>query len=212
MKTLLLPVIPPPHTSFGEHRFNSDLSRFSLNLSGLNPPSPRPALGSPYLSPPMSGSSPPTDPLASPPTQSRRRRRSESQPYAAVGASIAPSITHEPGSSGRVSGQLGEHFQGARGVQSSPPFEFGRGIAGGVGRTSTAEGSLPAPVTTTQQRVPTLQRSQTGQTRRTKAHVASACVNCKKKHLRCDQKRPCLRCVQAGKEVREDLPARFASC
>ncbi|OJJ44990.1 hypothetical protein ASPZODRAFT_17900 [Penicilliopsis zonata CBS 506.65] len=37
------------------------------------------------------------------------------------------------------------------------------------------------------------------QTRRTKAHVASACVNCKKKHLGCDPARPCRRCVVAGK-------------
>ncbi|KAI9930570.1 hypothetical protein AWENTII_007469 [Aspergillus wentii] len=36
-------------------------------------------------------------------------------------------------------------------------------------------------------------------TRRTKAHVASACVNCKKKHLGCDPARPCRRCVVAGK-------------
>ena len=38
-------------------------------------------------------------------------------------------------------------------------------------------------------------------TRRTKAHVASACVNCKKKHLGCDSQRPCRRCVLAGKAV-----------
>ncbi|KAL2854042.1 hypothetical protein BJX68DRAFT_38379 [Aspergillus pseudodeflectus] len=37
-------------------------------------------------------------------------------------------------------------------------------------------------------------------TRRTKAHVASACVNCKKKHLGCDPARPCRRCVLSNKE------------
>ncbi|KAI9374738.1 hypothetical protein BJX61DRAFT_265300 [Aspergillus egyptiacus] len=37
-------------------------------------------------------------------------------------------------------------------------------------------------------------------TRRTKAHVASACVNCKKKHLGCDPARPCRRCVMSGKQ------------
>lgn len=41
-------------------------------------------------------------------------------------------------------------------------------------------------------------------TRRTKAHVASACVNCKKKHLGCDPARPCRRCVLSGKEVSVD--------
>lgn len=37
--------------------------------------------------------------------------------------------------------------------------------------------------------------------RRAKAHVPSACVNCKRKHLACETRRPCSRCVQAGKEV-----------
>ena len=40
-----------------------------------------------------------------------------------------------------------------------------------------------------------------GIARRAKAHVPSACVNCKRKHLACETKRPCNRCVQTGKEV-----------
>ncbi|KUI55134.1 Transcription activator of gluconeogenesis ERT1 [Cytospora mali] len=36
--------------------------------------------------------------------------------------------------------------------------------------------------------------------RKTKGHVASACVPCKKAHLRCDAQRPCTRCMQNGKE------------
>ena len=40
-----------------------------------------------------------------------------------------------------------------------------------------------------------------GVARRAKAHVPSACVNCKKKHLACETKRPCNRCIQTGKEV-----------
>ena len=38
--------------------------------------------------------------------------------------------------------------------------------------------------------------------RRAKAHVASACVNCKRAHLSCDVQRPCSRCIAGGKEVR----------
>lgn len=38
-------------------------------------------------------------------------------------------------------------------------------------------------------------------TRRTKAHVAKACQNCKKAHLSCDEARPCARCVASGKQV-----------
>ena len=40
-----------------------------------------------------------------------------------------------------------------------------------------------------------------GVARRAKAHVPSACVNCKRKHLACETRRPCNRCVQTGKEV-----------
>jgi hypothetical protein len=41
-----------------------------------------------------------------------------------------------------------------------------------------------------------------GIARRAKAHVPSACVNCKRKHLACETGRPCNRCIQTGKEVR----------
>lgn len=37
--------------------------------------------------------------------------------------------------------------------------------------------------------------------RRTKAHVASACINCKRAHLSCDVQRPCARCIATGKQV-----------
>ncbi|KAF2721572.1 hypothetical protein K431DRAFT_303329 [Polychaeton citri CBS 116435] len=36
--------------------------------------------------------------------------------------------------------------------------------------------------------------------RKAKAHVASACINCKKAHLSCDVSRPCARCVATGKQ------------
>ncbi|KAJ5712486.1 hypothetical protein N7493_008954 [Penicillium malachiteum] len=55
---------------------------------------------------------------------------------------------------------------------------------------SSLESALPGPASRS-----LAQKS----TRRTKAHVASACVNCKKKHLGCDPARPCRRCVLAGK-------------
>ncbi|KFY11050.1 hypothetical protein V492_04702 [Pseudogymnoascus sp. VKM F-4246] len=37
-------------------------------------------------------------------------------------------------------------------------------------------------------------------TRKTKGHVASACVPCKRAHLRCDAQRPCSRCQNTNKE------------
>ena len=48
-----------------------------------------------------------------------------------------------------------------------------------------------------------------GVARRAKAHVPSACVNCKKKHLACETKRPCNRCTQTGKEVSSARESRF---
>ncbi|KAI5362870.1 putative zn(2)-C6 fungal-type DNA-binding domain-containing protein [Septoria linicola] len=36
--------------------------------------------------------------------------------------------------------------------------------------------------------------------RKSKAHVASACINCKRAHLSCDINRPCTRCVSSGKQ------------
>ena len=53
-----------------------------------------------------------------------------------------------------------------------------------------------------------------GVARRAKAHVPSACVNCKRKHLACETRRPCNRCLQAGKEVRSShamKPMMFAN-
>jgi len=37
--------------------------------------------------------------------------------------------------------------------------------------------------------------------RRSKTHVASACINCKRAHLSCDVQRPCARCMASGKQV-----------
>jgi hypothetical protein len=47
--------------------------------------------------------------------------------------------------------------------------------------------------------------------RRAKAHVPSACVNCKRKHLACETRRPCNRCIQAGKEVCEQKIRLYGS-
>jgi Fungal Zn(2)-Cys(6) binuclear cluster domain len=111
----------------------------------------------------------------------------------------------------QVAGQFGELFESTS-IRRSPPVEFDQGMAGEIVRSpaGSSKSSLSAPVSTIQGSFYSTFQSQTS--RRTKAHVAPACVNCKKKHLRCDQNRPCLRCVQAGKEVRKDLLAQLAPC
>lgn len=45
--------------------------------------------------------------------------------------------------------------------------------------------------------------------RRTKAHVHSACFNCKRAHLSCDVERPCHRCIASGKQVTSPGPSLF---
>lgn len=203
MQSLLLPGIPSPHISFRKHRFDSDPSRFSLNLSLANsrPRSSLRASYSPYLSPPMSGSPPPEHPQEeSRRENSRRRRRSESP---ITTAPAAPSVHTFAGQrtqglewQGQQEG-MGQAFTGGppgymMGATRPEEFAFSRSTQ-----------PFPRPTTAAQETYFTSQspiRSPTT-ARRPKAHVASACVNCKRKHLRCDATRPCRRCVQAGKEV-----------
>lgn len=88
--------------------------------------------------------------------------------------------------------------------QSAAPYPTSpRAIAGAASLLPPFEASVPGPAT----------RSLTQKsTRRTKAHVASACVNCKKKHLGCDPARPCRRCVLAGKAVGTHVSSSLVEC
>ncbi|KAH8680874.1 hypothetical protein BX600DRAFT_428851 [Xylariales sp. PMI_506] len=67
-----------------------------------------------------------------------------------------------------------------------------------VGETLAAGSAytIPARPPTSESNPYTSPKSQ----RKTKGHVASACVPCKKAHLRCDAQRPCSRCMSNGKE------------
>ncbi|CZT24106.1 uncharacterized protein RCC_09823 [Ramularia collo-cygni] len=56
----------------------------------------------------------------------------------------------------------------------------------------------PAHELETSQNEPPTATSRVG--RKAKAHVASACINCKRAHLSCDVSRPCARCVASGKQ------------
>jgi Fungal Zn(2)-Cys(6) binuclear cluster domain len=107
----------------------------------------------------------------------------------------------------------GHDPQPRRRSQSIPPYQLSYPRPPDMLQQS----SLPPPVMTTHgQLIPgTLINTSTGAvslatvvgkiaragTRRTKAHVARACQNCKKAHLSCDDERPCTRCVATRKEV-----------
>lgn len=189
------PNFPLVFPSFKQHRSSLDQSRFAVHLT-LPKPSAVPVWAT-LPSPPMSESPPPQP--SSDPSQiaGRRRKRSETPP-----PTTAPARASFPA-----------HFEYS--PVSTTAHSRGGPLAGDVlAQTIPYSSSLPLPVSTYGSGAPmgVIVASPTdpvyaaGQVspkavRKTKAHVASACVNCKRKHLRCDSARPCRRCVQSGKEV-----------
>ncbi len=189
---------PFSQTSFVEHRVNADLTGFPLELIKRQFEAQSLTERGRYLSPPMSRSPPPPDSTKIPSSsetaqqgQTSQPRRVRSNPSLGGYVRIEDWRRQELWQSGEAirSDRSGEvhPLQGAleeipRSVQEHRPHSS----SPTTHRTPFAsQPSLPSP------------RS----ARRTKAHVPSACVNCKRKHLRCEQRRPCHRCVQAGKEV-----------
>ncbi|KAJ9631126.1 hypothetical protein H2204_008348 [Knufia peltigerae] len=147
----------------------------------------------------MSGSPPPEPPNEPPQIAGRRRKRSHTPPTTSA-ATVAPSpATPVEQTAPRLGAQTrtGETIaelpvQLGTYVASYPiPASYAAGSSFATSATSSLSESsryLLSPVSPRAARKP-------------KAHVASACVNCKKKHLRCDNNRPCRRCVQSGKEA-----------
>lgn len=192
--------LPTTHPSFSKHRYSQDYPSFPLKLN-LPTPTPVPVWAS-LPSPPMSGT-PSPDPSSNLPQLAGQRRKREDTPpsttqevpqSAATSLNISPLVEQTaqryggPSSAGRASEPT-----------SMPPpltmtWDQPAGYQSSGGTAYTQYAAVPPLVTRPQQISPRA-------TRKTKAHVASACVNCKRKHLRCDETRPCRRCVQGGKEV-----------
>jgi hypothetical protein len=201
MKSTRFSGLPSFDSSFGKHRSRLYPQKFALELS-LSKTTPAPDWA-PLPSPPMSGSPSPENPPEQPQVAGRRRKRSSTPPIDTTGATAAASQTPtEQDPSRRRTTQQTEAPElattavavTAPGYPSSylPAQSFGYSPSG------------PSIISS----APTTLETQLGSgdvaprtSRKTKAHVASACVNCKKKHLRCDNARPCRRCVQSGKEV-----------
>jgi len=190
---------PTTHPSFLRHRYNKDPPPFPLEID-LSIPIPQPAWAS-LPTPPMSGT-PPREPPTEPPQLAGQRRKREHTPPSTSREAIRPASTvfnlspldeqtaqryGEPPGAGRPFEQLGLP------PPLSTPWEQPSGYGAG-------QGTAYALVTASLPPRPPPQVSPRA-TRKVKAHVASACVNCKRKHLRCDETRPCRRCVQSGKEV-----------
>ncbi|KAH6067606.1 hypothetical protein HBI67_083080 [Parastagonospora nodorum] len=97
------------------------------------------------------------------------------------------------------------HYAHGRGVQHSQygnahvPQSYGSSYSYS-GVQSYGGGHHAGPMAQQATIIPPPPLRATKPARRTKAHVASACVNCKKAHLSCDVQRPCGRCVASGKQ------------
>ncbi len=191
---------PSVHPSFSRHRYSVDLQTFPLKID-LSIPTPLPAWAS-LPTPPMSGTPPPAPPTEPPQLAGRRRKREDTPPLTSLEPTRAPGTAFnisplveqsaqrysEASRAGRPSDQ------GGIAPPLSTPWEqpLGYGAGRGTAYTLVTASLPPRPPPQVSPRA----------TRKVKAHVASACVNCKRKHLRCDETRPCRRCVQSGKEVR----------
>jgi hypothetical protein len=198
MKSTRFSGLPSFDSSFSKHRSRLYPQTFALELS-LSKTTSAPDWA-PLPSPPMSGSPSPEDPREPPQVAGRRRKRSTTPPADTTGATAASQTpTEQDPERRRATQQTGALELATTAVtapsypSSYPPAQsFGYG-PGGPSIISSAANTLEAQLSSGD----VAPRA----TRKTKAHVASACVNCKKKHLRCDNARPCRRCVQSGKEV-----------
>lgn len=174
---------PLVYSSFGERRsISHDLARFSLDLGPSRTGASRSAHTVPYPSPPMSHSPPPLDPLS--PKQDARR------PSGSI------TLPHDiQGIPGRAQEQLlhSHEQQHLQGPVSATVSSEGEGFPAPF--PSLDNGESPHPHLAQVSSISSVQRSPFAAQpsflppqlpRRTKSHVASACVNCKKAHLACD--------------------------
>ncbi|KAJ5256806.1 hypothetical protein N7478_012910 [Penicillium angulare] len=185
---------PPSLTTaqFGQSRFNSGPERLPLNR-----PWPFNARGcSPQATPArqsMSGSPPTEEPVVTSEDSTSRGYPKASSPVVTSAEEASVSHIHgRPQFPAPITESLPAPILARYGEQPTPVYAAPPRLPAAPAPypLSTLDPGLSGPGTRS-----LAQKT----TRRTKAHVASACVNCKKKHLGCDPARPCRRCVLAGK-------------
>ena len=168
--------------------------RSPLNCQVLGLHLPHPSSGQPsrikssYCTSHMSGSSSYVY------SSQHHQRPGSTQQYAANPARL-PTGADSPGSSSHHSRSLTAHSSSEHPEDSlsRAMTDSGHNLETGTDDTSSATHDSPGNGH--------LVMGSPGVARRAKAHVPSACVNCKRKHLACETRRPCNRCLQAGKEV-----------
>lgn len=217
----MLPLVlhPPslPTAQFGQPRFNSGPERLSLNRpwsAHARGRSPRAT----FTRQSMSGSPPAEEPSVTSaeskapryPSASSPPSTAEEAPVASNPASNPPSLSHRPsiGTDSLPTSIPSLPLAPPVSIPSVPliPPRYGDPGPLYTDAPRTHPGLPQYPIAAFDQPISAAGNRALAQksTRRTKAHVASACVNCKKKHLGCDPARPCRRCVLAGKAVSEN--------
>ena len=175
----------------------------------LPPPSPAHSSSSrsAYISPPMSASSRFPQALRSPPrSQAKHQRQQSTSPKT---ESSGPTHLSSGNSRRATDGSLQPQLLRRSPIDArQKPLETN---AEHPNTPVTLGGGSPPPAEVSNDEcsplrpdspIPQQSTSESSNiARRAKAHVPSACVNCKRKHLACETRRPCSRCVQAGKEV-----------
>ncbi|KAL2133904.1 hypothetical protein VTI74DRAFT_1469 [Chaetomium olivicolor] len=212
-------------TSFIQRRGLPDPTRFDLDLTRTRADSGGVAGLRSYPSPPMSGS-PPLSLKTSQEVAERSQGRyqattqdvdsaiptTQSGERTSIGLGSAPRPSFS-GPADRPSYTFPQHEDSAASARPPPyPRQFSHATAQpaaylphpGIATASGQPGPLPAPQAypaATHHSIPeSIQLAPPKPQRKTKGHVASACVPCKKAHLRCDAERPCSRCISTNKE------------
>jgi hypothetical protein len=173
------PPMSEPHSPNRRSAKTSDLSRHSYHALGN--PSHKPEAGLPLPSP----SSAAFVPRSSLPPQGSLQQRQlfPGELHPRTESHYAPERALQHSTFGSV--QTTQNY--TYGYQPAGIPSYGGHQAGPMGQQAAM--IAPPPMRPTKP------------ARRTKAHVASACVNCKKAHLSCDVQRPCGRCSSTGKQV-----------
>jgi hypothetical protein len=175
------PPMSEPHSPTRRLAQTSEPSRYSYHAPPSAPQRLEPGLPLPLPSSAL------FDPRSALPLQSSSQQRQ-----------LFPGDTHPRGQPSHYApGRAIEHSSYGH-AQASQPYVYGY-PSPGVPAYAGAHHAGPIVQQATMIAPPPARPAKPA--RRTKAHVASACVNCKKAHLSCDVQRPCGRCVASGKQV-----------
>ena len=197
-----------------DHQTLATSPRCSLNCHGLSMHLPplgdrHKCSGNNYISPPMSASysKPKIDDHIPSQYSNYRPSSSHASSYTSTSSKRSPTVA----SAVRITKALAEDGRSGLSTPSSTETSATSAQIGSEASRTSADWNDDLSSNAQESPEGQLIPGPPGIARRAKAHVPSACVNCKKKHLACETKRPCNRCVLNGKEVSQKQTRLFKS-